>query len=311
MKEKLRFLGLDVHAETIAVAIAEWDGEVRSLGTILNRADSLRKLIKKLGPAEKLRVCYEAGPTGYVVYWQLAEVGVKGEVVAPTLVPVKAGDRVKTERCDAEKLARCYRSGDLTAVWVPDAGSEALRDLVRTREAAKQDQMRARHRLSKFLLRSGQRPPSGVRPWTRPYLIWVAQLRFTQIAKEATRQDYLHEVEHMRERVARLEQAITEAVKLASPVLKQVINDLQALRGIADISAVTIAAELSQVPRFESARQLMGYCGAVPSEDSSGRRMRRGGITQTGHAHLRRIVLEAAWSSHRPPCIRHGVRQPH
>ena len=126
MKEKLRFLGLDVHAETIAVAIAEPDGEVRSLGTIANRADSLRKLIKKLGPAEKLRVCYEAGPTGYVIYWQLAELGVKCEVVAPTLVPVKAGDRVKTDRRDAEKLARCYRSGDLTAVWVPDEGSEAF-----------------------------------------------------------------------------------------------------------------------------------------------------------------------------------------
>lgn len=124
-------------------------------------------------------------------------------------------------------MARCYRSGDLTAVWVPDEGSEALRDLVRARETAKQDQMRARHRLSKFLLRSGQRPPTGVRPWTRPYLIWVAQLRFTQVAQESTRQDYLHEVEHMRARVTRLEQAITEAVKLASPALQQVVNDLQ------------------------------------------------------------------------------------
>jgi transposase len=166
-----------------------------------------------------------------------------------TLVPVKAGDRVKTDRRDAEKLARCHRSGDLTSVWVPDEGSEALRDWVRAREAAKQDQMQARHRLSKFLLRSGQRPPTGVRSWTRPYLIWVAQLRFSQIAQESTRQDYLHEVEHMRERVARLEQAITEAVKMASPELQQVINNLQALRGIADISAVTIAAELGQVAR--------------------------------------------------------------
>jgi transposase len=240
---------------------------------------------------------------GYVVYWQLAELGVECEVVAPTLVPVKAGDRVKTDRRDAEKLARCYRSGDLTAVWVPDEGSEALRDLVRAREAAKQDQTRARHRLSKFLLRSGQRPPTGVRPWTRPYLIWVAQLRFTQIAQEFTRQDYLHEVEHMRERVARLEQAIMEAVKLATPALQQVINDLQALRGIADISAVTIASELGQVSRFESARQLMGYCGVVPSEDSSGKRTRRGGITKTGNAHLRAslskphgvIVVHQVW----------------
>ena len=117
MKEKLRFLGLDVHAETIAVAVVEPDGEVRSLGTIQNRAESIRKMIKKLGPAEKLRACYEAGPTGYVVYWQLAELGIPCEVVAPTLVPIKVGDRVKTDRRDAEKLARCYRSGDLTAVW--------------------------------------------------------------------------------------------------------------------------------------------------------------------------------------------------
>ena len=148
MKEKVRFLGLDVHAETITVAVAEPGDEVRSLGTIANRADSIRKLVKQLGPVEQLKACYEAGPTGYVLYWQLAELGVKCDVIAPTLIPVKAGDRVKTDRRDAEKLARCHRAGDLTAVWVPDAGSEALRDLVRAREAAKQDQLRARHRLS-------------------------------------------------------------------------------------------------------------------------------------------------------------------
>jgi transposase len=149
----VRFVGLDVHAETIAVAVAEPGGEVRSLGVIPNRSESIRKRVKKLGPAEQLRVCYEAGPTGYVVYWELTGLGVKCEVVAPTLVPVKAGDRVKTDRRDALKLARSYRAGDLTAVWVPDAAHEALRDLVRAREAAKKDQLRARHRLGKFLLR--------------------------------------------------------------------------------------------------------------------------------------------------------------
>ncbi len=153
---KVRFIGLDVHAETIAVAVADQGEEVRSLGIIPNREDSIRRLIKKFGPAEQLRVCYEAGPTGYVVYWQLTELGVKCEVVAPTLVPVKAGDRVKTDRRDAEKLARSYRAGDLTPVWVPDAAHEALRDLVRAREAAKKDQLRARHRLGKFLLRHGE-----------------------------------------------------------------------------------------------------------------------------------------------------------
>src|SRR5579863_5898160 len=198
---KLRFLGLDVHAETIAVAIAEPGGEVRSIGTIPNRLESIRKMIGKLGPVKELRACYEAGPTGYVLYWQLTQLGVECQVLAPTLVPVKAGDRVKTDRRDAEKLARCDRSGDLTAVWVPDEGFEALRDLVRAREAAKQDQMRARHRLSKFLLRSGQRPAPGVKAGTQAYLAWVRQMRFSQIAREATKLDYLHEVEHMRERV--------------------------------------------------------------------------------------------------------------
>jgi len=148
MKETLRFLGLDVHAETIVVAIAEPDGSVRSLGTIANRAESIRKLVKKLGPAERLKACYKAGPAGYVLYWQLAELGVACEVIAPTLMPAKPGDRVKTDRRDAERLARSYRSGDLTPVWVPDEGSEALRDLVRAREAAKPGP-----------------PRTGLRPW--------------------------------------------------------------------------------------------------------------------------------------------------
>jgi transposase len=301
MKEKVRFLGLDVHAETIAVAVAEPDGEVRSLGTILNRAESIRKLVNKLGPVEHLRACYEAGPTGYVLYWQLTELGVECEVIAPTLVPVKAGDRVKTDRRDALKLARSHRSGDLTAVWVPDSGSEALRDLVRAREAAKQDQLRARHRLSKFLLRAGQRPAQGMKAWTQAYMVWVRQIRFAQMAQESTRLDYLHEVEHMGERVVRLEQAIGEAIKLASPQIQEVVKGLQALRGIAQISAVTIAAELGNISRFEGARQLMGYSGAVPSEDSSGKRKQQGSIAKTGNSHLRRIAVEAAWSyRHRP-----------
>jgi transposase len=309
MKGKVRFLGLDVHAETIAVAIAEPDGEVRSLGMIANRTESIRKLVKKLGPVEQLKACYEAGPTGYVLYWQLAELGVACEVIAPTLVPMKAGDRVKTDRRDAERLVRSYRSGDLTAVWVPNEGSEALRDLVRAREAAKQDQLRARHRLSKFLLRTGQRPAAGVKVWTQAYLSWVKHIQFTQAARESTLLDYLHEVEHMAERVRRLEQAISDAVKLASPQMQEVVRGLQALRGIAQISAVTIVAELGELTRFASARQLMGYSGAVPSEDSSGQRTRRGSITKTGNAHLRRITIEAAWSYRLRPGVGPALRK--
>jgi transposase len=309
MKEKVRFLGLDVHAETIAVAVAEPDGEVRSLGTIANREESIRKLIKKLGPPEELRACYEAGPTGYVLYWQLTQLGVECVVVAPTLVPTKAGDRVKTDRRDAEKLARCHRAGDLTAVWVPDGDSEALRDLVRAREAAKQDQLRARHRLSKFLLRTGRRPTLGMKAWTEPYMAWVRQVRFEPPAQQATLLDYLHEVDHMAARVKRLEQAITEAVKRASPQVQEVVKGLQALRGIAEISAVTIVAELGQISRFDTARQLMGYSGAVPSEDASGKRKQRGSITKTGNVHLRRIVVEAAWSYRHRPTIGPRLRK--
>jgi transposase len=309
MKKTVRFLGLDVHAETIAVAVAEADGTVRSLGTIANREEAVRKLVKKLGLAEDLRACYEAGPTGYVLYWQLTQLGVECSVIAPSLVPVKAGDRVKTDRRDAEKLARSFRSGDLTAVWVPDAGSEALRDLVRAREAAKQDQLRARHRLNKFLLRAGRRPAMGVKAWTLPYMAWVRALRFEQPAQESTRLDYLHEVEHMGERVKRLEQAIREAVKLAAPQIQTVIAGLQALRGVAELSAVTIVSELGSLTRFAGPRQLMAYSGTVPSEDSSGKRTRRGGITKTGNAHLRRIAVESAWSYRLRPGIGPELRR--
>src|SRR3989442_8325924 len=257
--KRVRFVGLDVHAETIAVAVAETDGEVRSLGVIPNRAESIRRLMKTLGPAEQLRVCYEAGPTGYVVYWQLTGLGVKCDVVAPTLIPTKAGDRVKTDRRDALKLARSYRAGDLTAVWVPDAAHEALRDLVRAREAAKKDQLRARHRLNKFLLRHGRRPPMGVKAWTMKYLEWIKrEVHFEQMAQEATLLDYLHEVEHAGARIMRLDGAIEEAVKCVPPKMRAVIEALQALRGIARVASVTIVAELGELSRFARAKQLIG-----------------------------------------------------
>jgi transposase len=305
----VRFIGLDVHAETIAVAVAEPDGEVRALGVIPNRPESIRRLIKKLGPTDQLRVCYEAGPTGYVLYWQLTGLGVKCEVVAPTLVPVKAGDRVKTDRRDALKLARSYRSGDLTAVWVPDAAHEALRDVVRARESAKKDQLRARNRLGKFLLRHGRRPPTRMHAWTQAHLTWVKTVHFEHGAQETTLLDYLHEVEHMVDRVARLERAIDDAVKTAPERMRAVIEALQALRGIAQVSAVTIVAEVGELSRFPTAPQLMGYSGAVGSEHTSGERTRRSAITKTGNAHLRRIVIEAAWAYRHRPSIGATLRK--
>src|SRR5713226_6727575 len=307
--KRIKFVGLDVHAETIAVAVAEQDGEIRSLGMIPNREESVRKLVKKLGPVEQLRFCYEAGPTGYALYWQLTRMGAKCEVMAPTLVPVKAGDRVKTDRRDALKLARNYRAGELTAVWVPDAEHEALRDLVRAREAAKKDQLRARHRLSKFLLRHGRRPSTTMNPWTQRHLTWVKTVHFEHAAQEVTLLDYLHEVEHMTDRIERLERAIDDAVKTAPERMRVVIEALQALRGIAQVSAVTIVAEVGELSRFTTPRQLMGYSGAVASEDSTGERIRRGGITKTGNAHLRRVIIEAAWAYRYRPAVGPALRK--
>jgi len=299
---KIRFVGLDVHAETIAVAVAESAGEVRSLGVIPNRPESVRKLIGKLGPGEKLKCCYEAGPTGYILYWQLTRMGVACEVIAPSLVPVKQGDRVKTDRRDAEKLARCYRAGELTPVWVPDAAHEALRDLVRAREAAKKDQLRHRHRLGKFLLRHGVRPVNAGPAWTQKYLNWIRiHARFDEPALEATLADYLGEVTHAGERIATLEQAIDKAVANAPAEIRAVIEALQALRGVAQTTAVTVVCELGSLSRFASPRQLMGYSGLVPREHSSGNKTRRGAITKSGNAHLRRVLVEAVWCyRHRP-----------
>jgi transposase len=273
----VRFLGLDVHAETIAVALAEPDGEVRSMGVIPNRPESIRTLVQKLGAAEHLRVCYEAGPTGYVIDWQLTGLGVRCEVVAPTLVPVKAGDRVKTDRRDALKRARNDRAGDVTPVWVPDAAHEVLRDLVRARAAAKKDPLRARHRVGLFLLRHGRRSPTATKAWTQAPLTWVkSAVPCEHAAQEAPLLDDLHEGEHAAERMTRLDHAIDEAVTTAPVRMRAVIEALQALRGIALVTAVTIAAEVGELSRCATPRQLMGSSGAVPREDSSGHRTRRG-----------------------------------
>lgn len=308
MKKGTRFVGLDVHAETIAVAVAESGGEVRSVGTIPNRPEAIRRLVAKLGEAKHLRVCYEAGPTGYVVYWQLTALGVKCEVIAPTLVPVRAGDRVKTDRRDAEKLARSYRSGDLTAVWVPDAAHEALRDLVRAREAAKKDQLRARHRLGKFLLRHGRRIPAGTRVWTQKHRKWLATVAFEQPAQQATLLDYITEADHAVDRIERLERAIDVAIESVPDSMRSVIDALQTLRGVAKMTAVTIVSEVGSLSRFAHPKQLMGYSGAVPSENSSGQRTRRGAITKTGNSHLRRVIVEAAWAYRHKPCVSTTLR---
>jgi transposase len=297
----MRHVGLDVHAETIAVAVAEADGSVRELGVIRHRPEAVRKLVAKLGPTAQLRVCYEAGPTGYPLYWQLTALGVHCDVIAPSLVPTKAGDRVKTDRKDAARLARCYRAGDLTAIWVPDAATEALRDLVRAREVAKQDQLRARHRVSKFLLRHGHHRPEGMRAWTGRHAQWLAGLTFELPTLQVVFDDYRGNLALLAERVARLEQAIEAALPTLAPPQQALVSALATLRGVRTVTAATLVSELGTLRRFASPRPLMGYAGLVPREHSSGSGVHRGAITKTGNAHLRRVLVEAAWAyRHRP-----------
>jgi transposase len=308
-KHSTRFVGMDVHARTIAIAVADGEG-VRSVGVIPNRPDTLRRIMKRLGPPATLRACYEAGPCGYGIYRELVAMGIHCDVIAPTLIPKKAGDRVKTDRRDAERLARCYRSGDLTPIWIPGLDHEALRDLLRAREAAKKDQLRARHRLQKFLLRQGRLTPDGMKTWTLRHVEWVRGQEFEHPGHRATFQDYMHEVDHAMDRISRLEAAIDDVLPSMPPEVAAVVAGLQALRGIAQLSAATIVAEVGPLSRFEHPRKLMGYSGTVSSEHSSGGSTWRGPITKAGNAHLRRAVVEAAWHyQHAPALSRRLVRR--
>lgn len=307
MKKGTTFVGMDVHKETIAVAVADEGGAPRSLGTIPNRPEAVLRLVRKLGPAQSLQVCYEAGPCGYSLQRQLSRLGVPCVVVAPSLVPTRPGDRVKTDRRDALKLAGLLRSGHLTPVWVPDEEHEALRDLVRAREDARQDLLRARHRLSKLLLRLGVRPPQGVRPWTARYRIWLQGLRLPHASQQVVLREYLLAVDQGKERLSRLEAEIAQAAPTSAHAA--VIAALQALRGVGLITAVTLVAELGDLRRFHSPRQLMAYAGLVPSEHSSGGSLRRGSITKTGNTHVRHVTVEAAWHYRHAPGLWGALRQ--
>jgi len=301
-------VGLDVHARSVVACGLDGEtGEVLQRRLTPDHAEIVAWLGDLPGP---VAVTYEAGPTGFGLARALTTAGISCEVAAPSKLIRPSGDRVKTDARDAAHLARLLHLGQITAVTVPSASQEAARDLVRAREVAKQDQLRARNRLSKFLLRHGRRAPAGIRAWTQKFQQWIKeQVHFEQPAQEFTLLDYLHEVEHMADRIRRLEQAIAEAVKLAPPQMQEVIQSLQALRGIAQISAITLVAELGEISRFEGARQLMGYSGAVPSEDSSGKRIQRGPITKTGNTHLRRIAIEAAWAYRHRPAIGMALRK--
>jgi transposase len=305
---QIRYIGLDVHKSTIAVAIAEEGDAPTSYGSIPNDASAIRTVMTRLGhPQVELRVAYEAGPTGYALHRQLAKLGIDCLVAAPSLIPKRSGDKVKTDRRDALKLARLLRSGDLTRVWVPDEAHEALRSLVRARADAKADQLRAKHRLSKFLLRLGCWPPTGVRNWTQRYVAWLRQLEFEHLPDRVVLADYLAEVTAAGERIKRLEAALHQCAQSSSQVA--VIRALQAFRGIGFMTAVTLVAEAGDLRRFRTAPQFMAYVGLVPSESSSGGKQQRGPITKTGNTLLRHVLGEAAHHARHAPRISGTLRR--
>ena len=294
MKETIAFVGLDVHKKSISVAVA--DGGVRKdaryFGKIANSAQALSKLAAKLSrKGRTLRFCYEAGPCGYGIHRHLTGLGHDCVVVAPSLIPRRSGDRVKTDRRDCLGLAKLDRAGELTAVWVPDAEHEALRDLVRARAAAVRALRRARQQLTGFLLRHG-RVRKG-KNWTLAHRRWLATLRFEQPAQQIVLEDYIQAVEDAQARRDRLTAQIEALVPSWS--MAPVAQALQALRGVALVTAVTLLAEVGDLTRFDSPRQLMAHLGLVPWEDSSADKIRRGGLTKAGNAEARRVLVEAAW----------------
>jgi transposase len=290
------FAGLDVHKATVAIAVAEGirGGEVLALGTIPNRAEHVAKLAAKLGKnGRRVSFCYEAGPCGYGLHRQLTGLGYDCVVAAPSLIPMKAGDRVKTDRRDALMLAKLHRAGELTAVWVPDDAHEAMRDLIRSRATAMRVLGKARQHLQGFLLRHG-RVYAGKKGWTQAYRRWLTTVRFDHSAQQVVLQDYIHAVTDAETRVSRLTQQIEGLAPQWS--MAPVVEALQAMRGVAFIVAVTVVAEVGDFSRFDNPRQLMAYLGLAPSEHSSGNTVRRGGITKAGSALARRALIEGAWT---------------
>jgi len=292
------YIGLDVHKETIAVAVAEpGRGEPIYRGEIANTPKKVERLIAKLSEAYDggvLLFCYEAGPCGYGLYRQLIASGHDCQVVAPSQIPKKAAERIKTDRRDALKLARLLRSGDLTAVWVPDQEQERMRDLSRARDDLKAQERKARQQLNAFLLRHGHHWPKGKSRWTPAHENWLASLKMEDPWQQITLQTYIDAERAAGERVAQLTDQLMRALPEWS--LAPVVDSLVALRGIDKLAAIVLLAELGDISRFDSPRQLMAFLGLVPSEHSSGGRRRQGAITLTGNSHARRMLVESAWS---------------
>jgi transposase len=290
---KVLYVGLDVHKDSIVVASAvAGDRPADLYGKIGGTLDALDKLIKKLAkPDLELRFVYEAGPCGYVIYRHLTKRKFHCQVIAPSLIPTKASDRVKTDRRDAQQLARLFRAGELTAIYVPDEEDEAVRDLVRARDRSMTEQCKARLRLKAFLLRLGHRY-LGKGNWSDAHLRYLSSLRFAHAGQQIAFQEYLEAVTVASERLERLSKAMEAA--LPSWKREAVVRALMSMRGVALLSAMTLVAEAGDMTRFDSPTQLMSYFGLTPSEYSSGEKRHQGGITKAGNGACRRALVEAA-----------------
>ena len=293
MEERIKIhVGLDVHKDSISVAAAEAGrAPGRLIGKVTHDVNKLVKVLAKLGTAEQLHVVYEAGPTGFRLQRALHARGFGCEIIAPSQIPRRPGDRVKTDGRDSVQLVECSRAGQLSAVWIPDPDDEAIRDLSRAREDAVNSRVQARHQLKGFLLRHDVRY-GGKTSWCGDHDRWLATLNLGAGAAQTAFTEYWLAVKFADDRVERLTKALQASI--AGWRFEAVVEALQALRGVAAITAIGLVAEIGDLARFAHPRKLMGYLGLTPSEHSSGDRVSRGSITKTGNAHARRLLTEAA-----------------
>ena len=308
MNKIVHYIGLDVHKETIAVSIAPQNStELRRYGIIGGTLDAVDKLVKKLAQEKvELRLVYEAGPCGFVLCRHLRNKAIHCEVIAPSLIPKKASDRVKTDRRDADQLARLYRAGELTTVHVPDQEDEAIRDLVRARTSAMTDQRQARNRLKGFLLRLGFRY-TGKSSWNDAHKRYLSGLVMPQPPQQIAFQEYIHAINDATARLERLAQAVEAA--LPGWKWEPVVRALMSLRGVQILTAMTLVAEVGDLSRFADPRSLMHFFGLTPSEHSSSDKRVQGGITRCGNAHCRRVLTEAAWHYRLTPKVSEAIQK--
>jgi len=299
----VKFIGMDVHKNSITIAIADQGrrGPARSYGAINNDLGALDKFCRKMvSTASQLHFVYEAGPCGYGIYRHLTDKGFECMVAAPSLIPKKSGERIKNDRRDAKKLARLHRAGELTAVYVPDLEDEAMRDLSRAREDVVSATRKAKQRLKAFLLRY-HIVFSGRSNWSKAYFKWLSDIAMAHPAQQVALQEYIDAVHENMHRVDRLTDQIRQLVP--NWRLAPVFAALQAARGVSLVVAVTVLAEIGDLSRFEHPDQLMAYLGLVPSEHSSGDKIKRGSITKTGNGHARKVLVEAAWAYRMKPRV--------